>query len=71
MHTRLKAYSDEHRRLRDIAIQAFYAIRSGHVGLTGATANLLLQTLGEMPSLADRHLPQVRLIAEATKVDSR
>ncbi len=71
MQARLSAYSDEHRRLSDVAVQAFYAIRSGNVGLNGATGNLLLQTLGEMQSLADRSLPQVHLISEATTVTSR
>ena len=71
LHTHLNAYADEHRRLSDIATQAFYAIRSGNVGLTGATGNLLMQTLGEMQTLADRNLPQIHLIAEATTVASR
>lgn len=71
LHTRLNAYADEHRRLSDIAIQAFYAIRSGNVGLTGATGNLLMQTLGEIQTLADRSLPQIHLISEASTVASR
>ncbi len=71
MHSRLNAYADEHRRLCDIAIQAFYAVRSGNVGLTGTTGNLLTQTLGEMQSLGDRNLPQIHLIAESTTVASR
>jgi len=71
MHTRLKGYSDEHRRLSDVAIEAFTAIRSGNAGVSGATGNLLMHTLSEMQSLADRSLPQVHLISQATAVTSR
>jgi len=71
MHTRLKGYSDEHRRLSDVAVEAFQAIRSGNAGVSGATGNLLMPTLSEMQSLADRSLPQVHLISQATAVTSR
>src|SRR6202162_2606163 len=37
LHDRLSAFSDEPRRLVDIAIQSYSAIKTGNVGLTGAT----------------------------------
>ena len=50
---------------------SLFAIRSGNVGLNGATGNLLMQTLGQMQSLADRNLPQIHQIAETTTMASR
>jgi hypothetical protein len=61
LHTCLETFSVEHRRLVDIAIQAYAAIRTGNVGLTGATGTLLIQTLDELRSLTDRALPEIRL----------
>jgi len=66
--TDFSGFALEHRRLNDIAIQAFYAIRSGNVGLNGATANLLFQTLGEMQSLADQRVPQTQLTSETASM---
>jgi hypothetical protein len=61
---RLAAFSDEHRRLVDIATQAYSAIRTGNVGLTGATGTLLMHTLSELrllggQSLSESHSPAV------------
>jgi hypothetical protein len=53
---RLGAFSDEHRRLVDIAIHSYSAIRIGNVGLCGATGTLLIHTLEELRSLAETHL---------------
>src|SRR6202163_883198 len=60
LHDRLSAFSDEHRRLVDIAIQSYSAIKTGNVGLTGATGTLLIHTLNELRSLAERTLPEIR-----------
>lgn len=60
LHNRLGAYSDEQRRLVDIAIRAYSAIRTGSIGLTGATGNLLTHTLTELRSLAERTLPELQ-----------
>jgi len=57
---RLSFYSREHKRLVDIAAQSYSAIRTGHVGVTGATGTLLFHTLEELRSLAERTLPQIR-----------
>jgi hypothetical protein len=61
LQQRLDFYSVEHRRLVDIALQSYSAIRTGHVGVTGATGTLLYHTLGELRSLAERTLPEIRL----------
>ena len=57
------AVSDQAGELRvlvDIAIQAYSAIRTGNIGLTGATGELLIETLTELRLLADRSLPETR-----------
>ena len=60
LQQRLHYYSVEHRRLVDIALQAYAAIKTGHVGVTGATGTLLVHTLEDLRSLADRTLPEIR-----------
>jgi hypothetical protein len=60
LHKRLDHFAEEQRRLVDIAIQSFSAIKTGNIGLTGATGALLIHTLGELRSLSDRILPEIR-----------
>ena len=60
LHQRLSSFSDEQRRLVDIAVQAYSAIKTGNVGLTGATGTLLIHALEELRSLAERILPEIR-----------
>ena len=71
LHLRLNNFTEEHRRLVDISIQSFFAIKAGDVGYTGATASLLVHTLGELRSLVARTLPEIHLISAATTVTSR
>ncbi len=59
LHQRLHYYSLEHRRLIDIALQAYAVIKSGQVGATGATSTLLVKTLEDLRSLTDRTLPEI------------
>lgn len=68
LHMRLEAFSDEQRRLVDIAIQAYSAIKTGNIGLTGATGALLIHTLSELRSLAERTLPEIHLPYATTKL---
>jgi hypothetical protein len=56
---RLDAFALEHRRLVDIAIQSFTAIKTGNIGTSGATGALLDHALGELRSLADRSLSEI------------
>ena len=60
LQQRLHYYSIEHRRLVDIALQAYAVIKSGQVGATGATGTLLAKTLEDLRSLTDRTLPEIR-----------
>jgi hypothetical protein len=62
----LDSYAEEHRRLVDIAIQAYFAVQEGHVGSSGATSTLLVNTLTVLRGLADRNLPEIRLASVAT-----
>jgi len=52
--------SQDHKRLLDIAIQSFAAIKTGNVGVSGATGALLMHTLSELRELAGRALPNIR-----------
>jgi hypothetical protein len=63
---RLNAYAEEQRRLVDIAVHSYSAIKTGSVGLSGATGALLLHTLEELRSLPERKLPAIRLRDPAT-----
>ena len=58
---RLRIFSDEQKRLVDIAIHSYSAIKTGTVGVTGATGTLLIHALEELRSLTDRTLPEIRL----------
>jgi hypothetical protein len=70
LQQRLHYYSIEHRRLVDIALQAYAVIKTGHIGVTGATGTLLSHTLEELRSLADRTLPEIRLAYASSPVAS-
>ena len=58
---RLGNFAEEHRRLVDIAIQSFSAIKTGNVGVNGATSTLLAHTLDEIRSLAERVVSEIHL----------
>jgi len=70
LHTRLDTFAEQHRRLVDIAIQAYTAIKTGNVGLTGATGSLLIHTLAELRYLTERALPEIRLASATTTTTS-
>jgi hypothetical protein len=53
----LGAFTEEHRRLIDIAMQSLIAIKTGNIGVNGATGALLSHALEELRSLIDRALP--------------
>jgi hypothetical protein len=61
LHLHLDTFAEEHRRLVGIASQAYSAIRTGTIGLSGATGALLTHTLTELRTLAERTLPEIRL----------
>lgn len=53
-HERLTVLRHEYQRLVDIAIQAFMAMRSGSLGLSGPTGGLLMHALTELQLLSEQ-----------------
>jgi hypothetical protein len=70
LQQRLVAFAAEQRRLIDIATQSLAAIRTGNIGISGATGTLLAHALEELHSLADRTLPEIRLASPSAKAVS-
>jgi hypothetical protein len=70
LQQRLVVFSAEHRRLISIAIQSLAAIKTGDVGISGATGTLLAHALEELRSLTDRTLPEIRLGSQSDKAVS-
>jgi hypothetical protein len=70
LQQRLVVFAAEHRRLIDIAIQSITAIKTGNIGIGGATGILLVHALGELRSLTDRTLPEIRLASPSAKAVS-
>jgi len=64
----LDTFSDEHQKLVDIAIQAYFALQTGHAGTFGATGGLLINTLTVLRGFAERNLPGIRLASTATAI---
>jgi hypothetical protein len=61
LQQRLVIFAAEHLRLIDIAAQSLTALKTGNIGIAGATGTLLAHTLDELRSLPDRTLPQILL----------
>jgi len=59
LQQRLVVFAAEHRRLINIATQSLAAIRTGNIGISGATGALLAHALEELRSLTDRSLPEI------------
>jgi hypothetical protein len=70
LHNRMGLLASEQRRLVEMAIQAFAAIKTGNIGVTGATGTALVNTLYELRDLIDRSLPEIRLASGMTTVPS-
>jgi hypothetical protein len=71
LQQRVVVFAAEHRRLIDIALQSLTAIRTGNIGIGGATGTLLAHVLEELRSLTDRTLPEIRLASpSATAVSA-
>ena len=71
LHIRLGAFTDEYVRLVDVAAHAFAAIKTGDVGLNGATGSLLAHTLTELRFLAERTLPAICLASAPTTLPNK
>lgn len=66
LHERQNYFAEEQRRLIDIAIHSYTAIKSGNVGPTGATGKLLIHALDELRALSERTIPEIHLASAAT-----
>lgn len=71
LHRRLGALAEEQTRLLDIALQTFEVIKSGNVGVRGATGTALVNTLKELRALIDHSLPEIRLMSGMTTTVKR
>jgi hypothetical protein len=67
LHQHLGSVAEEQRKLVDTALAALDAVKFGNVGLGGATATLLEDSLKKLRDLVDRSLPEVRLATGMTK----
>src|SRR3984893_17842200 len=70
LQQRLVIFTAEHRRLIDIAVQSLTAIKTGNIGISGATGALLDHALVELRSLTDRSLPEIVLASPRAKAVS-
>jgi hypothetical protein len=70
LHEKLTAYSVKQRRLIAVAIHAYGAIKTGDIGLNGATGTLLIHALEGLQLLADSAVPEIRLSSAATTLPS-
>jgi hypothetical protein len=70
LQQRLVVFAAEHRRLIEIAIQSLNAIKTGNIGISGATGTLLAHALEELRSLTDRTLPEIRLASPSARAVS-
>jgi hypothetical protein len=61
LHEQLGALADEQRRLLDTALHALDALKTGNIGVLGATGTLLEDSLMKLRALNDRALPEIRL----------
>jgi len=54
LQQRFADYTADHRRLIAITLQSFAALKTGNIGIGGATGSLLEHSLKELASLTDR-----------------
>lgn len=67
---RLAFFAIEQRRLIDIAIHSLAAVKTGNIGLGGATGTLLNLALTDLRSLPDRTLPEIRFTSPGVTVSA-
>lgn len=66
LHDSLDQFTKEQWRLLETAIQSFVAIKTGNIGMNGATGTLLIHSLEELRVLAERAVPAIRLASAKT-----
>jgi hypothetical protein len=67
LQQRLVVFAAEHQRLIAIALQSLSAIKTGNIGITGATGTLLAHALEELRAVNDRTLAEMLLAFPAAK----
>ena len=66
LHQEVGLFADKQRRLVTLAIETFAAIKTGQIGVTGATGTALIGLLHELRDGVDRALPELRLACGMT-----
>ena len=66
LHDKLDLFVKEQWRLLETAIQSHAAIKTGNIGMNGATGALLLHSLEELRALAARAVPAIHLASAKT-----
>jgi len=66
LHDRIGVIAEEERRLITVAIQTFGAIKTGNIGVSGATGTALVNALYELRDVVDRTVPELRLATGMT-----
>jgi len=66
LHDRIGVLAEEERRLITVAIQTFAAIKTGNIGVGGATGTALVNALYELRDVVDRTVPELRLATGMT-----
>jgi hypothetical protein len=66
LHDSLDQFMKGQWQLLDTAIQSYAAIKTGNLGMNGATGALLIHSLEEMRALAERAVPAIRLASAKT-----
>jgi hypothetical protein len=68
LHEKMGVLAEEQRRLVDLAIHTFAAIKTGNIAVSGATGTALINILYELRLLIEQDLPTVRLSSGMTTV---
>lgn len=71
VHEKVGMLAEEQRVLLDRAIKAFNALRTGAIGMNGATASVLEESLQELRKTIEKSLPEIRLASGMTKSPER
>ena len=66
LNKQLGSFSQEQRRLLDMAIQSFSAIQTGNIGMTGATGTMHKNSLLALRALVDSSIGDIRLASAKT-----
>lgn len=66
LHERMGNLAEEQRKLLQTALKALDALKTGRIGVTGATGALLEDSLLKLRDLVDRSLPEIRLATGMT-----